>query len=371
MKENKNYFETFKSKDKNLYGLRLGKPQDAREISQIYKQVYNGCYLSPVVYRLQELKKSLSDKRKYWFIGEHIKEEGSEIFGSGLLEKTNKHTLYASKAVIKKKYRKRGLASVLTSRGILSLLRIKRSEFQDILRLDVDVRAKNYYAQKLFENVRAIPYAFNPIYYNYGNRQNIDFLKGEPFCGGDPEPALLYVYPIGKLWKKRSNLIYLPKNKNVQFLYNFLKKNTRKMRKDILKINKEDFGKYEGYRVNKDLYLGILYLKGYISESTVQKLSEFFGNWRVINWYIPTTKLGLYSMKVALKKGFNPIGYDIGSFYDKKNKKFHDCVVMAYFPHGIKFNQFEEMRLVEGSIPLVNRVLKMLNIDYQVKDKKK
>jgi hypothetical protein len=100
----------------------------------------------------------------------------------------------------------------------------------------------------------------------------------------------------------------------------------------------------------------------------LEKLSKYFKDWRIIEWRIPATEEGLYSMKIALEFGFKVIGYDIGS-YPNKNDTLNDCIVTAYFPRGIKFTQYEQMNIQRETIPLVNQVLDSLGIRYRVRKK--
>jgi hypothetical protein len=57
-------------------------------------------------------------------------------------------------------------------------------------------------------------------------------------------------------------------------------------------------------------------------------------------------------MALALEKGFNMVGYDVG--FNKMNSTLHDSVILAYYPNG--GSQVFEVNYLEENKPLFNKV---------------
>lgn len=111
----------------------------------------------------------------------------------------------------------------------------------------------------------------------------------------------------------------------------------------ILKNGKKNKG-YELYTVSKDYYNGHLQLYGSIKEMSLNHLIKTYKNWRIILWRIPTTQNGVHSMSLALEKGFNIVGYDVG--FNNMNWTLYDSVILAYYPkwgsNAFEVNYLEE-----------------------------
>jgi hypothetical protein len=61
-------------------------------------------------------------------------------------------------------------------------------------------------------------------------------------------------------------------------------------------------------------------------------------------------------MALALEKGFNMVGYDIGfhSMKDSMNWTLHDSVILAYYPKGGSYAF--EVNYLEENKPLFNKI---------------
>ena len=125
------------------------------------------------------------------------------------------------------------------------------------------------------------------------------------------------------------------------------------MKNDVVipEKGKNDNG-YELYGVSKDYYNGLIKIHGYIKEKSLDKMLKMYKDWRMILLRIPTTKNGVYSMKLAIEKGFNIVGYDIG--FNNMNWTFIDSVMLAYYPNG--GSQVFEVNYLEENKPLFNKV---------------
>ncbi|MFX1275572.1 MAG: hypothetical protein ACFFBP_04030 [Promethearchaeota archaeon] len=331
-------------------------PEDARYISKIYREQYSKYYVDPLVYDVEALSKKITEKNIYWVVCEKINKK-PEICGTGLIEKRYT-TAFACKAVLKKKYQGKGLSTKLGSGGIIHILRLP--EFKNVVRLDSDVRAVNIKSQKLLEKSGGIGYAFIPSYNNFSNKRKFDASKGEPCTNGIEEPAILYVNILNTLWKKRQKEIHLIDNEDIYFFYSLMRnKNLRKMKNDRIIFDEFSGFRTESYQVQKDLYKGMVRIGGYLRKSTLKYLLEKFSSWRLIEWRIPTTHLGRYSIKLALKNQFKVVGYDVGSMLNYDGDLL-DNVVMCKFPNGIKAKQFKDLHLTKSNQILVNRVLESI-----------
>ena len=164
-----NYFQKFVDKNGIEYGLRFGNPKDAKDISNIFKEIYSYDYLDPLVYNVEDLKREISKNNKFWVIGELI--ENKEVAGTGLVEK-NRYIAHAAKVVVKKKFQGLGVTTKIGAAGLISIL--KMPQFKDVLRLDTDVRGVGIGTQKLAQYAGAIPFGLIPAYNNYGDKRNFE-----------------------------------------------------------------------------------------------------------------------------------------------------------------------------------------------------
>ncbi|HDZ19471.1 hypothetical protein LCGC14_0515750 [marine sediment metagenome] len=342
------YFQKFTSKNGDEYGLRFGEPKDAKNISMIFKEIYNYEYLTPLVYDLNLLKRELSEKNNFWFVGESL--ENGEIAGAGLIKK-NRYIAHASRGVTRQKFQGLGVTSKIGAAGIITAT--KMPEFKDCLRLNIEVRGPQIRAQKLIRNSRAIPYGLVPGYYNYGDRRTFKIENNTPFPPKREEAAFLYSIIFNTLWKKREKKIHLLNNEDFIFFHDYVKSYTKKMNHDVIILEKGDKNKgYELYGISREFDDGIVSLYGSVKEKSLNNLLKTFNNWRIILWRIPTTQNGVHSMSLALEKGFNIVGYDVG--FNNMNWKLYDSVILAYYPNG--GSQALEVNSLEENKPLFNKV---------------
>jgi hypothetical protein len=351
------YFERFFDKEGIEYGLRLGIPGDAEEISKMFIEAYEYNYIYKMVYEPSELRENLSDPNNFWLVGESI--ESGEIFGAGLMQKRNV-TIYIGKMVIKQKFQKKGLARELGSRGIMTCL--NKSIFKDTYKLLTEVRTGEVNAQKMMDRI-GIPYAFIPEFINFGDRRHFDFTKGEPFVGGDKESAILYFIPFERLWQYREPKIFLPNRDEILYFYNFIKsynkKTARMMKNDtiIFETSKDDV--IINFEIKEDLSIGFISLIGLINEDRLIKLLQKYAGWRIIQWEIPLSYSSTSVVELALNKGFNILGYNIGAYFDPMNQRLLDSIVLGIFPRGIN-KSFEKIKIVERAKPLVEQIINTL-----------
>ncbi|MFX1258811.1 MAG: hypothetical protein ACFFAN_13200 [Promethearchaeota archaeon] len=342
------YFHRFTTKNGEEIGLRFGVPQDAKGISIIFKEVYGYEYAYPIVYDINHLKRELSNKNKFWIVGELTND--NEIAGVGLIEK-KRYIAHASQAVAKKKYHGLGILAKLGAVGIIYV--IKLPQFKDTLRLDGEPRALKIGAQTLIRKAGGIPYGLIPAYINYGDKRKFMIDDITPVPPLKEEAAFLYSIVFKNLWRKRENKVYLLNNEDFIFFYNYVKKMSKKMNNDdlILEAGKNDKD-YELYGVSKDFYEGRVNLYGYIKEKSLNNLLRTYQNWRILIWRIPTTQNGIHSMSLALKNGFNIVGYDIG--INNVNWTLFDSVILAYYPNG--GSQILKAFCRDENKPLLNKI---------------
>ncbi|MFX0029103.1 MAG: hypothetical protein ACFE8B_07830 [Candidatus Hermodarchaeota archaeon] len=348
LQEDNIYFQKFVSKTGEEYGLRFGQPKDAKNISMIYKEIYNYEYLTPLVYDLDLLRRELSNKNNFWFVGESL--ENNEIAGTGLLEK-KRYIALASKGVTRKKFQGLGVTSKIGAAGIITVT--KMPHFKDCLRLNVEVRGTQVRAQRLIEDTGALPFALIPAYLNYGDKRKFHIDDNIPFPAKKEEAAFLYSLIFNNLWKIREKKIHMLDNEDFIFFHDYVKSQTKKMKQDTLILEKGKKNKgYELYGVSKEYYDGIVNLYGSIKEKSLNHLIKTYNKWRIILWRIPTTQNGVHSMSLALEKGFNIVGYDIG--FNNLNWTLYDSVILAYYPHGGSYAF--EVNYLEENKPLFNKI---------------
>ena len=346
------YINTFYSKDGVAYGLRFATPEDAKSISKIYKQLYSKYYVNPIVYDVEQLKIEIENKNNFWCIGEKIGKR-PEIFGAGVLQK-NGTTTHGGRAVIKRKFQGRGLATKLGSQGVLTLLR--KPEFKNILKLDTDVRATNIRSQKLAERAGCIGYAFIPGFNNFADKRKFKINKDKPCVIGYKESAILYASILKPLWKKRRKDIHLIDEENILFFYEHFKNRIKKMKEDKLIIETIQGTKNENYQLIKDFYNGTIKVRGVMEVSTLKDLLSKYSHWRILEWRIPTSIIGIDSMHIALENGFKVVGYDIGSINNDDGTLSDSLVLCKYF-NEIDLDQFTKIDITDANKTLVNKVI--------------
>jgi len=343
------YIQKFLSREGQEFGLRLATPDDAKALSMIFKEVYGYEYIKPYVYNAELLKRELLEKNSFWFVGEAIKNK--EIVGTGLIEK-KRYIAHGGSFAVKKNYQGIGIAAKMGTAGII--FTTKLDQFKNVLKLDVEPRAVKIGAQRAIHDAGAIPFGLIPAYINFGDFRKFNIESTKPPPPINEEAAFLYSLVFKPLWKKREQEIYLLDNEDFIFFYNYIRKMSRKrMNNDVLNLERGKKRKaFELYAVSKDFYGGILNLYGPIMEKSLNNLLRRYNDWRIILWRIPTTQNGINSMSLALEKGFNVVGYDIG--FNSMNLKLNDSVILAYYPNGgshvLQVNSLDENR------PLYNKI---------------
>lgn len=353
------YLHTFYSDDE-LFGIRFGRPEDAKQLIEVYKDVYGWSYLYPFIYNEKLLKEKILNENEYWFPVERVDTE--EIVGNGYLKKTNKYSVFIARLACKKAYRGRGLTGIL---GAICMKTLYKMHFFDgVLRLECDVRARTFNSQRFVENTGSIPFGFIPNYNNYADKRFFKMEKKKPFTLGRKEPVIMYFQPFKTFWKERSEDIYLYDNDAIFTIYNVIHDTNRRMKSDHIIVGKDskDLQNYELYETAEDYYKAILSINGYMQEKALKHILKQYNDWNLIEWRVPTTLNGLASQKLALESGFVPVGYNPGSYF---YEGLHDTILFNYYPNGINFEQFENMNLTDTSQKIVDIVLKNLkNLNF-------
>ncbi|MEE9376559.1 MAG: hypothetical protein V3V33_00805 [Candidatus Lokiarchaeia archaeon] len=342
------YFQKFLFKTGQEYGLRFATPKDAKNISSMFRESYNYEYVNPIVYDIELLKKHISNPNKFWVLSDLI--ENKVTTGCALVEK-ERYIAHAGCLIVKKEFQRHGITSKLAAAGLITVT--KMPQFKEVLRLDIEVRAALPKVQTAAQNAGAIPYSIIPSHSNLGDKRHFEFTDNNPCPPQHEESAILYSMIFRNLWKKRDNTVFLLDNEDIIYIYDFIRSQTRKMKDDILIPKKENKNKgYELYGVSKDYYMANVKLFGYIKEKSINNLLKTFKNWRIILWKIPTTKNGISSMSLALKKGFKVVGYDIG--FNNVNWTLFDSIILAYYPNG-NWN-LSDVNCIDIIKPLFNRI---------------
>ncbi|TXT58875.1 MAG: hypothetical protein BAJALOKI2v1_290031 [Promethearchaeota archaeon] len=317
----------------------------------LYINVYRFRYLYPWVFKDVLFKSALSDKNQYWLVIEPL--DANVILGAGLFHKINNRTIFASKLVCKKEYQGKGLAGILGTRGVRALY--QKDAFEGILRLETDVRAKTYPAQRVLEAVGCRPYAYIPNYNNYADKRSFDPSKGEPFIKGEIEPGIMYFKPFKGFWNKRKSPIFLFDEEEILLAYDIVKKTNKKnMKSDriIIKDGSNKSHRNQIHNYSKDYYKAILSFTGYVKN--IKKILDSYSKWNLIEWRIPTnSEKSIYYQKLAIENGFHVVGYDPFAIHQKISS---DAIIFTYYPNGIEQSQFTDIRFTRRSKPLCNLI---------------
>ncbi len=361
----KKYIGEFKSKKENRpFGVRFATGKDAEAISLIMKDAYSYEYLYPKVYKKDEMESSLErkDKNVTWGIAESI-DELQEPAAICVTERRNNFSLRAGKTVVHNRFRGQGMGQELGINCLMTFLNMP--ENKNIVRLDSDVRTSQINSQKLAETAGSIAYGFIPNYNNYADKRAYDPLSGKPFVDGKKESVILYVAPIKHFWKIRSKFISLIDDPAVIDIYQTIKSQNRKMKKDEVTLvsptNTRPFR--EKYEIEEDFYKGTVLIIGTMLETTIKKQLKKYQGWNVIEWRIPVIPNGVASQKYALRHKFVISGYDPGS-YSLENGLLCDTLVMCSFPNGVELNQFECVELTKNNKFIASKVINQISKYY-------
>ena len=350
LKEEDVYFQKFLSKDGQEFGLRFATPKDAKNISKMFKEIYNYEYINPIVYDDTLLKKEISDPNKFWVVGELIENKIKEIAGVALVEK-ERYIAHAGSMITRKKFQGLGVTTKIAVGGLITIT--KMPQFKDVLRLDSEVRGPQIKIQAVAQNAGAVPYSIIPAYINFGDKREFEVDDNCPCPPQHEETAIIFSMIFRNLWKKRDKNVVLLDNEVLVFFYKYMKSKCKRMKDDILYFEKGKNNKgYELYGVSKDYYNAIVKLYGYIKEKSINNLLKVYKNWRIILWKIPTTHNGVQSMKLALEKGFKVLGYDIG--FNNINWTLFDSIILAYYPLG--HHNLLDVNCLDSIKPLYNRI---------------
>ncbi len=349
------FIHTFSSKDGYKFGFRYGEKTDAKDLIEIFEDVYDYDYLYPYVYDIDEFKKRIRDRSQIWFIVEHL--ANGKVVATGMVKRLNEISIYAAKVLSKKEYQGKGIMSVLGTRSVLYTL--SRPKLRNILRLETDVRAYSKGSQKFADKLNCICYGFIPNYNNYADKREFDIGQGESYNKGRIEPVLMYFSPIKTFWRLRERNIILYDHENISKFYKTMRKNTRRLKHDNVNYQSGKTLSCNDFSIKEDPYKSHILIRGCLKVKTLEHLLEKYDNWNVIEWRVPTTMKGINSQKIALQKEFKVMGYDPGSNY--KITHTEDAILFCTFPNGIDVAQFQGMDIYEKNQPIVDLVLEAIS----------
>ena len=348
LQEDDVYFQKFLSKNGEEYGLRFATPKDAKNISTMFREIYNFDYINPIVYNIKLLKKEISSPNKFWIVGDYI--EKKEPAGVALVEK-ERYIAHAGSLITRKKFQGLGITTKIAAAGLITVT--KMPQFKEVLRLDSEVRGPQIKVQAVAQNAGQVPYSIIPGYINFGDKREFEVNDHNPCPPQHEETAIIFSMIFRNLWKKRYKNVFLLDHEDLVFFYKYMKSKCKGMKDDVLYLEKGKIDEgNELYGVSKDYYNAIVKIYGYIKAKSLKNLLKVYKNWRIIICKIPATQNGIHSMKLALEKGFKVVGYDIG-FYNDKWTLF-DSIILAYYPNG-NHNLFD-VNCLDSIKPLYNRI---------------
>lgn len=348
LQEEDTYFRKIIFRNGQEYGLRFATPKDAPIISSLFKECYDYEYPYPTVYDIKLLKKDISKLNKFWVLSDLL--ENKMTVGCALVEK-ERYIAHAGGLIVRKDFRRHGITTNLAAAGLLAVTRMP--QFKDVLRLNIEVRAPLTKVQTSAQEAGAIPFGIIPNHIKLADNRHFDFDDNNPCISHKEESAVLYSMIFRNLWKQRDKNVFLLDNEDMIFFYEYVRSHAKKMKDDTLLLKKERKSKgYELYGVSKDYYMANVKLFGYIKQKSISNLLKTYKNWGVILWKIPTTENGIFSMALALKKGFKIVGYDIG--FNNINWTLFDSIIMAYYPKNNYI--LSDVNCIDSIKPLLNRI---------------
>lgn len=334
--------------------IQLAKPEDSKEIAQIFREIYKGTYPYKQMTDDQEVKKMINDPNYQWFLFKINSMETVGCFGAHLEFEEKRGFLYGF--IIKKKYQnaidifKAFIGCVIflwktykskillwhgemrtnesSSQYFTSLIGLKPIAFfpnkdiffnqieSDVLHVIYDEKALNKYRRK--KNPKIIRQVLNC--YAYSNKR---FHLGTPIIK-NPQIKLnsKRLKEIkGKIIQRKEKDIFSNeaitfsiKNSNsyFKFIYNPLSRN---FEKTIYKIN----------------FLEELF-------TFIQELKELIKNMEINYFECFVSSYNPKHQKIFLDTGFNPRGYIPCWKYNKDKDYFEDQIVFNYYKGKIDDN---------------------------------
>ncbi|MBN2156189.1 MAG: GNAT family N-acetyltransferase [Candidatus Lokiarchaeota archaeon] len=352
----KKYIGILESETDN-FGLRFATAEDSKSISNIMYDGYKYEYLTPEVYSESKLQKHLQDPDEFWWVAESL-DGKSEPIAVCFAQKTSEYSIYAGKTVVKSKFRGKGIANKLGVQSLQSLFR--QPKYQNLLRLEVDVRSTQVNAQVVSNTIGCVSIGFVPNYNNYADKRNYNPSTGVPYTSGKKEAVVLFFVPLNDFWKKRSNNVVLYNHPSIVSFYDLMRRTNKKMKFDTLELLSEASLTEENFSVKVDYFKGNVKLLGLIQKKAFLSLMETYKGWNVIEWRIPATIEGVSNQKIALEQEFIVAGYDPGHL--KKGDQLIDCIILCKFPRGVDKSQFDKMNLTKKNKFIADHVLEQLDI---------
>jgi len=350
--------------------LQIARPEEAQEITQIFKEGYKGTYPYKQIEDIQEVKKMIIDSNYHWFLFKLDSNETVGCFGAQMEFEKKKGLLYGF--AIKKEYHK--IIDVFKT-YIGCVLYLWETYKNKILVWYGEVRTNDKTPQYVTSLSGLKPIAFLPnkdIFLNQIESEFLHVIYNE---------KVLYKYRR----KEKSKIIR-------QILNTYLYSNNRfhlglpKVENPIININSTKLAKLrrkiviktEKYKFNNEIItLSIKNSKSYFMflynpfiqtmEKTtykITKLEELLIYIQKVKKLIKKLKIRYFEcfvsayeprhQKIFFEAGFKPMGYVFSWEYNNKKKVFEDCVAFIYYEGNIDKN----IKL----IPETSELLKYLNI---------
>ena len=145
--------------DEKSFGVRFATPKDSKDIIEVMHEGYDYDYLTPEVYREDKLSHHLKDPNELWWVIEET--DGSKApIAVCCAKKISEYSLYIGKTVMKMNFRGKGLINRLGTRVLHKVF--IQPEHENLVRLDIDIRASQYNIQVVTDSLGCKPIGFYP-----------------------------------------------------------------------------------------------------------------------------------------------------------------------------------------------------------------
>lgn len=348
--------------------IQLAKPDDAKEIVNMFKDAYNGTYPYKEMEDEKEIQKMIKSKDFHWII---FKINSNIIIGCfGFQIDLEKKSGTFHGLILKKQFQNKVDVTKTAVGCIVAMMSIYQKE---ILVWSCEIRAGHNKTQYMARFTGLKPIAFFPgkdIFFNY-----------------DESDFLYIIYDKNALWKYRckeppriirqilNNFLYSNERYHLGIpiienpVFNFSTENLNNIREKIVKkIEKDKFGNEEitfSFK-NSDSYFKFLHRCNIKTiENTTYKVSnldELFIFVQEMKKLIKHMKIRYFEcfissyepshQKVFYNAGFKPNGYVFSWKYDIERKVFDDYVVFNYYQGDI----YKNIQLLPETLDLLKKL---------------
>lgn len=356
--------------------LQIAKPEEAKEIPEIFNNAYNGTYPYNEFTDVQEVREMINDPNFNWILFKLKSDEVIGCYGFHINLEEKHGTFHGF--TLKREYQKRVDTVKL---GIGCMYAILSTYKNKILVWSCEIRTAHTITQYMGTMCGLIPIAFFPNKDTFFNRIESTILTimydekalKKYHCKDHPntltKASYCYLYS-----KSKFDLLDVRyKNPTIELDSEKLQQLKKQIKIDI-KPYKMSFEKVTFYYENSDSFFEFLFTPHILNcdktQYKVKCLEELYLFTQEVRHFMKKHKVRYYEIfvsaydpfhqKIFYDAGFMPRGYIPSWKYNKETGKFEDFIVFNYFK-----GEVENVQIIPQSESLLNTL--NFTIDFEPK----